>query len=95
MMLMPHPAGGTACDRSYQHEYAPLLGGSTAMREVRDVIETIADIDASVLLRGESGVGKDVVARALHAASTRSHVPFVKVNCAAIPKGPRIRAVWP
>jgi len=81
------PAGGTACGRSYHLEYAPLLGGSTAMREVRDVIETIADIDASVLLRGESGVGKDLVARAIHAASTRSNVPFVKVNCAAIPQG--------
>jgi len=57
------------------------------MRAIRTVIENIADTDATVLMRGESGVGKDVVARALHVASERRHGPFVKVNCAAIPPG--------
>src|SRR5262244_3332643 len=56
------------------------------MRAIRDVIENIADTDATVLIRGESGVGKDLVARAVHAASTRRDGPFVKVNCAAIPQ---------
>src|SRR5437899_925729 len=55
------------------------------MRAVRTIIENIADTDATVLIRGESGVGKDLVARAIHAASGRGHGPFVKVNCAAIP----------
>ena len=55
------------------------------MRAIRTVIENIADTDATVLIRGESGVGKDLVARALHAASARREGPFVKVNCAAIP----------
>jgi transcriptional regulator with PAS, ATPase and Fis domain len=55
------------------------------MRAIRTVIENIADTDATVLIRGESGVGKDLVARAIHAASSRRHGPFVKVNCAAIP----------
>jgi two-component system, NtrC family, response regulator AtoC len=55
------------------------------MRTIRTVIENIADTDATVLLRGESGVGKDLVARAIHAASARRDRPFVKVNCAAIP----------
>ena len=55
------------------------------MRAIRTVIENIADTDATVLIRGESGVGKDLVARAIHAASTRRDGPFVKVNCAAIP----------
>jgi len=81
------PTGRKALGPSYRLEYAPLLGGSTAMREVREIIETIADTDASVLLRGESGVGKDLVARAIHAASARWQEPFVKVNCAAIPQG--------
>src|SRR5438874_1844740 len=62
-----------------------LLEGSPHMRAIRTVIENIADTDATVLIRGESGVGKDLVARALHAASARREGPFVKVNCAAIP----------
>src|SRR5881409_2534739 len=57
------------------------------MRAIRTVIDNIADTDATVLIRGESGVGKDLVARALHAASARREGPFVKVNCAAIPPG--------
>ena len=62
-----------------------LLEGSPHMRAIRTVIENIADTDTTVLIRGESGVGKDLVARAIHAASTRRDGPFVKVNCAAIP----------
>src|SRR5262245_60428094 len=57
------------------------------MRAIRTIIESIADTDATVLIRGESGVGKDVVARALHAASARRRGPFITVNCAAIPHG--------
>jgi len=57
------------------------------MRAIRSVIESIADTDTTVLIRGESGVGKDLIARAVHAASTRRHGPFIKVNCAAIPQG--------
>jgi two-component system response regulator AtoC len=64
---------------------APCLDASPQMRAIRSVIESIADTDATVLIRGESGVGKDLVARAIHAASSRRHGPFVKVNCAAIP----------
>jgi two-component system, NtrC family, response regulator AtoC len=55
------------------------------MRAIGTVIENVADTDATVLIRGESGVGKDLVARAIHAASSRRRGPFVKVNCAAIP----------
>jgi len=69
----------------YLNDHAPLLEGSPQMRAVRTVIENIADTEATVLIRGESGVGKDLVARAIHAASPRCDGPFVKVNCAAIP----------
>jgi len=68
-------------------DQAPLLDRSPRMRAIGTVIENIADTDATVLLRGESGVGKDLVARAIHAASSRRQGPFVKVNCAAIPQG--------
>src|SRR5437660_2559566 len=70
----------------YLAEYSGLLDGSAAMRAVRVMVESIADTDATVLLRGESGVGKDLVAHAIHAASRRCNGPFIKVNCAAIPR---------
>jgi transcriptional regulator with GAF, ATPase, and Fis domain len=68
-------------------EEIPLFERSAAMRAVGTTIDSIADTDATVLLRGESGVGKDLVARAIHVRSARRHGPFVKVNCAAIPSG--------
>jgi two-component system, NtrC family, response regulator AtoC len=55
------------------------------MRAIRKLIDCIGDTDATVLIRGESGVGKDLVARAIHATSARRSGPFIKVNCAAIP----------
>jgi two-component system response regulator AtoC len=60
-------------------------GDSPAMRQVALIIEQVADSDVTVLIRGESGVGKELVARAIHQRSTRKHKPFVKVNCAALP----------
>jgi two-component system response regulator AtoC len=65
----------------------PLFDGHPRMRAIRSIIESIADTDTTVLIRGESGVGKDLIARAVHVASTRREGPFVKVNCAAIPQG--------
>jgi two-component system response regulator AtoC len=59
---------------------------SDAMREIHSVIEHISDTDVTVLIQGESGVGKEIVARAVHANSTRKNGPFVKVNCAALPE---------
>jgi len=67
--------------------HVPLLDGSPQMRAIMRIVESVADTDATVLIRGESGVGKDLVARAIHAASGRRDGPFVKVNCAAIPSG--------
>ena len=62
-----------------------LVGESAAMRELRAVIERAAPTPATVLITGESGVGKELVARAIHAGSPRSDMPLVQVNCAAIP----------
>ncbi len=64
---------------------AALLGRNEQMREVRQLIERVADTDATVLIAGESGTGKGLVARDIHAASPRHERPFVKVNCAALP----------
>jgi two-component system response regulator HydG len=65
---------------------ANLLGDSAAMRAVVDVIERVADANVPVLITGETGTGKGVVARALHAESARSSAAFVPVNCAALPE---------
>ena len=62
-----------------------LVGNSAAVRQVRKLIERVADSDASVLILGESGTGKEVVARHLHYYSDRRKNPFVPVNCGAIP----------
>ena len=61
-----------------------VIARSTAMRKVLDYISKIAPTDASVLILGESGVGKEVMARAVHEASNRSDAPFITVDCGAI-----------
>ncbi|MGE0448718.1 MAG: sigma-54-dependent transcriptional regulator [Vicinamibacterales bacterium] len=60
-------------------------GDSPEMQAIASVIEQVADSDVTVLIRGESGVGKELVARAIHQRSSRKDRPFVKVNCAALP----------
>jgi DNA-binding NtrC family response regulator len=63
-----------------------LVGNSAAMRALRNTIRIVAERDSTVLLQGESGSGKELVARALHAHSPRANGPFVPVNCAVIPE---------
>ena len=81
-MPMRRPCAAT---RRRTRVVGELLGTSDKMREVRELIERVADTDVTVLIRGESGTGKELVARAIHAASPRRRPPFVKVNCAALP----------
>lgn len=66
--------------------FGDIIGGSPAIREVMELVGAVATTKATVLIRGESGVGKELIARALHARSTRATGPLVKVNCASIPK---------
>ena len=66
-------------------DFMLLTGDNPKMREIRDIIEQVADTDITVLIRGESGTGKEVVARTLFQLSGRRDQPFVKVNCAALP----------
>ena len=68
-----------------QTDFSALFGTSPKMEEVKMTIEQVADTNATVLIRGESGSGKEVVARMIYSNSTRREKPFVKVNCAAIP----------
>ncbi len=62
-----------------------LCGDNPKMKEIRDIIEQVADTDITVLVRGASGTGKELVARTLFQLSNRRDKPFVKVNCAALP----------
>ncbi len=68
-----------------QHHALLFWGDSEQMQRVATIIEQVADSDVTVLIRGESGVGKELVARAIHLRSPRRHKPLVKVNCAALP----------
>src|SRR5581483_5208912 len=68
-----------------QNDFSMLFGTSPKMEEVKMTIEQVADTNATVLIRGESGSGKEVVARMIYSNSTRRDKPFIKVNCAAIP----------
>src|SRR5215468_6209825 len=63
----------------------PLVGSSSALKEVLGAIALVAPVDSTVLLLGETGTGKELIARAIHDAGPRRHQRFVPVNCAAIP----------
>jgi two-component system response regulator AtoC len=63
-----------------------LIGQSAAIRQIYGVVEKVADTPSTVLITGESGTGKELIARALHENSSRHAAPFIKINCAAIPK---------
>jgi DNA-binding NtrC family response regulator len=71
-------------DQRYQFDN--IIGRSPAMREIFHTVERVAPTRATVLLAGESGVGKDMIARAIHQHSPRKNHPFVKINCTALPE---------
>jgi len=64
-----------------------IIGKSAALRRVLDMVRVVAPTDATVLINGETGTGKELIAEAIHKCSDRSNGPLVKVNCAAIPAG--------
>jgi transcriptional regulator with GAF, ATPase, and Fis domain len=64
-----------------------IVGNSAALRRVLSMVRLVAPTDATVLVNGETGTGKELIAEAIHKCSDRSNGPFVKVNCAAIPEG--------
>jgi DNA-binding NtrC family response regulator len=72
---------------SQQRTFGELVGESLAMREVFAVLERVAASDATLLVEGETGTGKELVARAVHDASDRRRGPFVAVDCGALPEG--------
>jgi formate hydrogenlyase transcriptional activator len=67
--------------------FAQIIGNSSSLRKVLKHVETVAPTDSTVLIYGETGTGKELIARAIHDLSPRRSKPFVKLNCAAIPTG--------
>lgn len=68
-----------------QYQYDEIIGKSEAMQEIFDLIDRVAPSDATVLITGESGTGKELIAQALHGNSNRCFMPFVAINCGALP----------
>jgi len=75
----------TAIDKTFA--FSGILGDTPTMQRVFDVMNQVADTDATVLIRGESGTGKELVAQALHRSGPRRSGPFIPVNCAALAEG--------
>src|SRR5579862_827683 len=70
------------------HTKSPtIIGNSIALQEVLKLVQVVAPTQATVLIQGETGTGKELIAEAIHKGSDRSSGPFIKVNCAAIPAG--------
>jgi DNA-binding NtrC family response regulator len=63
-----------------------IVGESPAMKKVFELVETVAQTDATVLIRGESGTGKELIARAIHSNSPRRYFPIIPINCGALPE---------
>ena len=70
-----------------EKQCTPLVGESNGICSIRELLPKLADVACTVLITGETGVGKEVVVRNLFAASKRKHRPLVKINCAAMPEG--------
>ena len=66
--------------------YGPIIGDSSCMQEIFRLIERVADSDSTIVIQGETGTGKGLVARAIHEQSYRRNKPFVSINCGAIPE---------
>lgn len=69
-----------------RYSYGNIIGESPPMRRIYQILESIKDSDANVLITGETGTGKELVANAIHYMSSRKNMPFITVNCGAIPK---------
>jgi formate hydrogenlyase transcriptional activator len=78
---------GLDSDELYGSGLPRIVGNSDALRRVLGMVRIVAPTDATVLINGETGTGKELIAEAIHKCSDRSNGPFVKVNCAAIPSG--------
>ena len=68
-----------------ENSKVPLLGNSTAIKEIVAVMHKISNLDISILLTGETGTGKSLIAKTIHSLSSRADKPFISINCASVP----------
>ena len=76
---------GSDCSGCGERRFEQIIGNSPALEAVLEQVERVASTDSTVLVRGETGTGKELIARAIHNISSRCGLPFIKLNCAAIP----------
>src|SRR3984885_11460256 len=74
-------------DELFRGRLPGIIGTSAALRHVLHMVRVVAPTDATVVINGETGTGKELIAEAIHNCSHRAKGPFVKINCAAIPAG--------
>ena len=93
-VLMEREQGRLAAENIYLqeeiksvHNFEEIVGQSPALLDVLEKVNRVAKTDATVLITGETGTGKELIARAIHSASHRHDKPLIKVNCAALPSG--------
>ena len=87
VQVLTGEGGQKVDDEVGSNNFEEIVGRSTALKRVLGQVETVAPTDATVLILGETGVGKELIARAVHRMSPRKNLPFVTLNCAAIPTG--------
>src|SRR5260370_22554021 len=76
---------GSGDPESYEHRFEQVIGNSPALEAVLEQVERVATTDSTVLIQGETGTGKELIAHAIHNLSARCGRAFIKLNCAAIP----------
>jgi formate hydrogenlyase transcriptional activator len=76
---------GSGDQASYERRFEQVIGNSPALESVLEQVERVAPTDSTVLIQGETGTGKELIAHAIHNLSSRCGRPFVRLNCAAIP----------
>jgi DNA-binding NtrC family response regulator len=77
---------GNCAGLTNRASYYNIIGSSKAMQNIYEMIDSVAESDANILIIGESGTGKELIANAIHYKSLRAKKPFVKINCSALPK---------
>ena len=87
VQVLSGEGGQKVDDEVGSNNFEEIVGRSMALKRVLGQVETVAPTDATVLILGETGVGKELIARAVHRMSPRKNLPFVTLNCAAIPTG--------
>jgi formate hydrogenlyase transcriptional activator len=75
----------TSDQTSYERRFEQIIGNSPALEDVLEQVERVAPTSSTVLIQGETGTGKELIAHAIHKLSSRCGRPFVRLNCAAIP----------